>query len=174
MSDSKGKQGDWSWATALSGAVPPLITPLDDAGHVNAAAMDALVRYALEGGCSALFVAGGCGLGPWLTVEQRGEAVRAAVRGAAGKVPVLAGVMLPATGPACDAARQAEAEGADAVVVASPYYFAVQGDDQRRHLEAVLRAMSLPALIYNIPQCTHNVWQVETVAALAGETRILG
>ena len=169
-----GARVTWSWMEKLAGVIPPLITPLDQAGHVDAAAAEALVSYTLAGGCSGLFVAGGCGLGPWLTTAQRGEAVRAAVKSAAGRAPVLAGVMLPATGPTCEAARQAETEGADAVVVASPYYFGVDGNDQRRHVETVLEAVNLPILLYNIPQCTHHTWQPRTVAALAREPRVLG
>ena len=117
----------WSWADNLAGVIPPLITPLDRAGHVDTTAIGALVRSVLDGGCRGLFVGGGCGHGPWRTASQRGEAVRAVVGTAAGAVPVLAGVMLPASGPACEAARQAEAEGADAVVVATPYYFGTDG-----------------------------------------------
>ena len=68
------------------------------------------------------------------------------MRAAAGRVPVLAGVMLPATAPAVEAARQAAAEGADAVVVGSPYYFGVDGTAQRRHIETVIEAADRPAL----------------------------
>ena len=164
----------WAWVDNLAGVIPPLITPLARAGHVDSTAIGALARSVLEGGCSGLFVAGGCGQGPWLTAAQRGEAVRAVVGAAAGAVPVLAGVMLPASGPTCEAARQAEAEGADAVVVATPYYFGTDGDDQRRHVEAVLGAVDLPVLLYNIPQCTGYVWLPQTVAALAREPRVLG
>ena len=164
----------WSWADNLAGVIPPLLTPLDRAGHVDATAAAALAHSVLDGGCSGLFVGGGCGQGPWLTAEQRGEAVRAVVEAAAGTVLVLAGVMLPASGPTCEAARQAEAEGADAVVVATPYYFGTDGDDQRRHMEAVLDAVDLPVLLYNIPQCTGYVWLPQTVAVLAREPRVLG
>ncbi len=174
MDDSGNKRGAWRWAEQLAGVVPPLITPLDHTGRVDPAAVASLVDYTLAAGCSGLFVAGGCGLGPWLTGAQRGEVVGAVVRCAAGKVPVLAGVMLPSTGPACEAARQAEAEGADAIVVASPYYFTVTGDDQHRHVEAVLEAVSLPVLLYNIPQCTVHSWLPRTVAALAREPRVVG
>jgi 4-hydroxy-tetrahydrodipicolinate synthase len=100
--------------------------------------------------------------------------VRAAARAAAGRVPVLAGVMLPATGPAIEAARQAADEGADALVVGSPYYFGVEPAAQERHVEAVLAATPLPALLYNIPQCTHHVLPAETVGRLAREPRVLG
>ena len=128
----------------------------------------------LQGGSSGLFILGGCGEGAWLTSRQRGVVVRAFVRAAAGRVPVLAGVMLPATAPAVEAARQAAAEGADAVVVGSPYYFGVDATAQRRHIETVIEAAGRPALLYNIPQCTHQVLTVGTVADLARDSRVLG
>lgn len=164
----------WSWETALRGVVPPLISPLDAESEVDLAGLDAVVDHVLRGGVSGLFILGGCGEGAWLTTAQRGAVVRGSVRAAAGRVPVLAGVMLPATGPATEAARQAEAEGADAVVVGSPYYFAADADTQRRHIEAVAGATRLPALLYNIPQCTHHTLAPATVAALAGDPRVLG
>jgi 4-hydroxy-tetrahydrodipicolinate synthase len=50
----------------------------------------------------------------------------------------------------------------------------VDGDAQRRHIEAVLGAVRVPLLLYNIPQATHHVLGPETAAALARERRILG
>ena len=164
----------WTWDHALTGVVPPLISPLGDGGDADAGAMAALVEHVVTGGCTGLFVLGGCGEGAWLTTAQRDAVVRAAVKAAAGRVPVLAAVMLPATGPAVEAARRARGEGADAVVVGSPYYFAVDGGGHRRHVEAVLEAAGLPGLLYNIPQCTHAVLAADTVAALARDARVLG
>jgi len=164
----------WSWAEALSGVIPPLITPLDHSGDVDRAGSAALINHVLAAGCSGLFVAGGCGLGPWLTGDQYSKTIRAAVAAAAGRAPILAGVMLPATGPAAEAARRAEADGADAIVVASPYYNTVGAPEQRRHVEGILTAVRLPVLIYNIPQSTHNPFHPDAVAALAGEPRVLG
>jgi 4-hydroxy-tetrahydrodipicolinate synthase len=164
----------WAWDDALTGVVPPAISPLDRAGLVDEGAIRALVEHVLGGGVGGLFVLGGCGEGAWLTAAQRAAVVRAYVRAAGGRVPVLAGVMLPGTGPATEAARQAAGEGADAVVVGSPYYFPVDDAPQRRHVEAVLRAGDRPALLYNIPQATHHRLAPATVAALAREPRVLG
>ena len=164
----------WSWPAALEGVVPPLITPLCDDGGLDEAALVALIEHVLAAGCSGLFVLGGCGEGAWLTSTQRAAVVRAAVRAAAGRVPVLAGVLLPGTAPACEAARQAAAEGANALVVSSPYYYRVDAAVQRRHVEAILAATELPVLLYNIPQATGHVLAPETVAALAVEPRVLG
>jgi 4-hydroxy-tetrahydrodipicolinate synthase len=165
---------DWSWTSALGGIVPPLISPLGAAGDPDDGALTALVEHVVGGGVSGLFVLGGCGEGAWLPPAARGAVIRAAVRAARGRVPVLAGVMLPGTGPVVEAARQAAGEGADALVVGSPYYFGVDAAAQRRHVEAVLAATERPALLYNIPQCTHHVLAPATVAALAAEPRVLG
>ena len=171
---SRGKPAaGWQWERVLHGIVPPLISPLDDAGGVDADAMAALVEHVVGAGCTALFMLGGCGEGAWLTPTQRGAVIRQAVAAAAGRVPVLAGVMLPGTGPAVEAARQAAGEGADALVVGSPYYFGVDAAAQERHVGQVLAATSLPALLYNIPQCTHHVLPPATVRTLARDPRVL-
>jgi 4-hydroxy-tetrahydrodipicolinate synthase len=164
----------WTWAQALGGVVPPLISPLDADGRPDDGAMARLVEHGLAGGVSGFFVLGGCGEGAWLTASQRSAVTRAAVAAAGGRAPVLAGVMLPGTGTAVEAARAATDDGADAVVVGSPYYFPVDDAAQRRHVEAVLGATRLPALLYNIPQCTHQVLAPPTVAALARDDRVLG
>jgi len=164
----------WSWDEALTGVIPPLISPLDVLGDADESAMEALVARVLEGGCSGLFVLGGCGEGAWLTPAQREAVIRNAVAAAGGRAPVLAGVLLPGTRAAEEAARQAAGAGADALVVGSPYYFTVDAGAQRRHAEAILAAVPLPVLLYNIPQATHHVLAPETVAALAREPRVLG
>ncbi|MGH7319975.1 MAG: dihydrodipicolinate synthase family protein, partial [Candidatus Rokuibacteriota bacterium] len=171
---SESDRGGWSWAAALTGVIPPAISPLDTAGEPDEMAISRLVEHLHTGGSSGVFVLGGCGEGAWLTSRQRGLVVRATARAVAGRAPVLAGVMLPATSAALEAARQAADEGADAVVVGSPYYFDVDPAAQRRHVEAVLGVTRLPALLYNIPQATHHTLSPETAVSLARDSRVLG
>jgi dihydrodipicolinate synthase/N-acetylneuraminate lyase len=82
--------------------------------------------------------------------------------------------MLPATGPATEAARVAAGEGADAVVVGSPYYYTVGAATQIRHVESILKSVGLPVLLYNIPQATHHVLSSAEVELLARHERVLG
>ena len=51
----------WTLDHALTGVVPPLISPLGDGGDADAGAMAALVEHVVTGGCTGLFVLGGCG-----------------------------------------------------------------------------------------------------------------
>jgi 4-hydroxy-tetrahydrodipicolinate synthase len=174
MSLTEPKIGRWEWSEVLRGVVPPIITPLKQNGEMDEAAAAALVEHVLEAGCSGIFAIGGCGLGPWLTTEERSVALHAVVAAADGRVPVLAGCMLPATGPTREAARRAEAEGADAIVAGTPYYNSVGAAEQQRHIEAILAAVNLPVVLYNIPQCTTYPIYPEAVAGLAREPRVLG
>jgi len=173
-SETDRSSSGWSWDTALCGVIPPMISPLTRGGDPDGPAIVTLVEHILGGGCTGLFVLGGCGEGAWLTLEQRAAVVRAATRAAGGRAPVLAGVMLPATGAALDAAREAADEGADGLVVGSPYYFRVDAATQQRHVESILSAVSLPILLYNIPQATHNPLSSPAVARLAQDARVLG
>jgi 4-hydroxy-tetrahydrodipicolinate synthase len=168
-----GRQS-WSWDAALQGVIPPMISPLTAWGDPDESATGRLVEHILVGGSSGLFVLGGCGEGAWLTGTQRAEVIRTTVRAAGGRAPVLAGVMLPATGPAAEAARVAAGEGADAIVVGSPYYYSVGVAAQVRHVGSILKAVPLPVLLYNIPQATHHVLSPSTVELLAQDGRVLG
>jgi 4-hydroxy-tetrahydrodipicolinate synthase len=151
-----------------------MISPLTQAMEADAESVHRVVNHIVDGGCSGLFVLGGVGEGAWLNSEQRAGIVRASVRAAAGRVPVLVGVMLPGTAPAREEAVRAADAGADALVIGSPYYFGVDAASQQRHVEAMLAATPLPVLLYNIPQCTHTPLALDAVTRLANEPRVLG
>ncbi len=174
MANQNGTARHWTWDSALSGVVPPLISPLNADGSIDRPGLSALIEYLIENGCTGLFMSGGCGEGPWLTNTQRAELIGTAVAIAASRVPVLAGVMLPSTAPAIDAAHKVAEAGADALIVTSPYYFGVSADDQCRHVEGIMAAIDLPVLLYNIPSCTYAAIAPSTVAKLATERRVIG
>ena len=99
----------WTWDKVLTGVVPPVISVLDSAGGIDAPLQHALCEHILGDGGTGLFVLGGCGEGAWLTPDQRSAVVRHSVEASGGRAPVIAGVMLPATALAVDAAKRAAA-----------------------------------------------------------------
>ena len=151
-----------------------MISVLDSTGGIDEALQQGLCDHILNDGGTGLFVLGGCGEGAWLTPDQRSAVVRYAVAAAAGRAPVIAGVMLPATALAVDAAKRAADAGAHGIVAGSPYYNGVDAGAHLRHIEAILDATPLPILLYNIPQSTHHMLSVSTVSTLSREKRILG
>ena len=158
----------------LSGVIPPVITPLTKDGKVDVPAIERLVTYLIESGVSGLFVLGSSGEGPWLTSSQRRQVIEETVRVAAGRVPVLAGVLEPSTGRALKAAQMAEVAGADALVLTSPYYYEAGGALQIYHVATIATVTSLPLVLYNIPPATHNPIAPDTVRELLEIDNLIG
>jgi len=159
---------------ALSGVIPPMITPLTAEGKVDVVGIERLVNHLIDGGVSGLFVLGSSGEGPWLTLSERRLVIKESVRVASGRVPVLAGVLEPGTSRAIEAAQIAEHAGADCLVVTSPYYFSPGPGHQVYHFETIARAISLPMMLYNIPSSTHNPIELDTVRRLLAVENLIG
>lgn len=166
MSDSK--------LANLRGVVPPLVTPVRDAGAVDELALGRLASRLLAADVSGLFVLGSSGEGPWLTGAERARVVRVAVDVAAGQVPVLVGVLEPSTARVLEAVEQAAELGADAAVVTTPYYFEADDAAQRDHFGAIAASSGLPLVVYNIPKMTHNVVAPSTVLWLLDRANVIG
>ena len=150
----------------LCGVIVPMITPLTTGGEVDQAAIERLVTHLLASGVDGIFVLGSSGEGPWLTASQRQQVIGETARVAAGRAPILAGLLEPSTGRTIEALRMAEDAGADAVVVTSPYYFGVDAAAQICHVETICASCALPVVLYNIPQNTHNPLTPATIRQL--------
>lgn len=141
----------------LKGVIPPIITPLDEDGRVDEDAVERLIDFQLRSGVSGIFIMGSSGEGPWLDTTQRETLLRASVRAIDGRAPLLAGAMEPVASRVRERLPQLKELGADAAVVATPYYFQADEGVQRAHFDAVAADSPLPVVLYNIPNMTHNV-----------------
>lgn len=113
---------------------------------------------------AGLFAAGGTGEFFSLTPEEVGKVVRVAVDEAAGSVPIIA----PAgqgTAQAVAFARDAEAAGADAVLLFPPYLTEAGQDGLAAHVRAVCEATSLGVIVYHRSNAEYAVSTVERLAA---------
>jgi 4-hydroxy-tetrahydrodipicolinate synthase len=142
-----------------------MIAPLITDYTVDVEAVERLVNHMLAAGCSGIFLMGSSGEGPWLDRQQRETLIKSTVRAAAGRAPILVGVLEPGTWRTLEALRAIEDLGADAVVIASPYYFGADASAQLLHFERVAKVSKLPVVLYNIPPTTHQPIAVETVRA---------
>ena len=141
----------------LKGVIPPVITPLDEDGNVDEDAVGRLIDFQLHSGVSGIFIMGSSGEGPWLDATQRESLLRASVQAIDGRVPLLAGAMEPVASRVRERLPRLRELGADAAVVATPYYFQADEAVQRAHFDAVAADSPLPIVLYNIPNMTHNV-----------------
>lgn len=154
----------------LYGVVPPLATPLTDDRKVDEPGLRKLIQHMLDGGVHALFVMGSTGEFPAFDREQRRAIIEITIDEVKGRIPILAGVSDAGTELTARNAKDAEAVGADAVVVTMPYYFLGARDQGALdHFRYVAKSTSLPLIIYNIPQVVKSNVTPAVVAQLAKE-----
>jgi 4-hydroxy-tetrahydrodipicolinate synthase len=155
------------------GSMPALVTPFRD-GAVDYDALGALVEWQIAEGSHGLVPVGTTGESPTLTHEEHEAVVEFVVKAAAGRVPVIAGAGSNNTAEAIRLLRHAEAVGADAALVVTPYYNKPTQAGLIAHYRALHDACGLPIIIYNIPPRSVIDMSPATMGELAKLPRIVG
>ena len=157
----------------FKGSCTALITPFDG-DRVDEAAFRRLVDWQIDEGTTGLIPVGTTGESPTLSHDEHKRVVEICVEQTAGRVPVIAGAGSNSTAEALDFSRHAEAAGADALLVVTPYYNKPTQDGLKRHYSAVADAVSIPVIIYDIPGRSVVAMADGTMAELAEHTNIAG
>lgn len=157
---------------AFSGLSAFPLTPADENGRVDTTLLAKLVDRLCEAKVASIGALGSTGAYVYLSKAERGRAARAAIEAAAGRVPVVIGVGAFRTDDAVAYAREAEALGADAVLLAPVSYAPLTDEEAFRHYEAVASATALPLCIYNNPTATHFTFKPTLLSRLAGVANI--
>ena len=148
------------------GIMTALVTPLTKENTVDEPKMAKLVDFQIENGVSSLLVLGGTGEYPALTMEVRAQAVRTVVKAAAGRVPVVAGILEPGIGEAVKCGKLCKEAGADALLVLAPYYVHPTQEGIIDFFKKFDEELNMPFLLYNIPYRTYVNVLPETVEKL--------
>ncbi|WP_432190974.1 dihydrodipicolinate synthase family protein [Streptomyces sp. bgisy027] len=160
--------------TPLTGVVPPVCTPLTPDREVDVPSLRRLIDHLTEGGVHGLFVLGSTSEVAYLTDRQRRLVVDTAVRHAAGRLPVLAGVIDMTTPRVLDHVRQVTEAGADAVVATAPFYARTHPAEIAHHYRLIARACPVPVIAYDLPSGVHSKLPAEVVLDLAAEGVLAG
>ncbi|MEU6571305.1 dihydrodipicolinate synthase family protein [Streptomyces parvulus] len=160
--------------TPLHGVIPPVITPLTPAGDVDTGSVRRLAEHLIGAGVHGLFLLGSSGETAYLTDTQRLTALEAAVDAAAGRVPVLAGVIDTTTARVLDRAADAVRAGADALVATAPFYTRTHPVEIAGHFRRIREAAGLPLFAYDIPVAVHTKLPRDLVLELAGDGTLAG
>jgi 4-hydroxy-tetrahydrodipicolinate synthase len=158
----------------LRGVVPPLVTPLADEYNLDLPGLKKLIEHVLAGGVHGLFLLGTTGEGPSLSYELKYEMVKKSCEIIAGRVPVLVGITDTSFAESIRLAEHAAACGADAVVLAPPYYFPAGQPELLEYFEHLAPKLALPLFLYNMPAMTKVTIDVDTLRKAAEIDNIIG
>ncbi|WP_437222523.1 dihydrodipicolinate synthase family protein [Planctomicrobium sp. SH661] len=156
------------------GIIPPLVTPLANRDQLDFGGLHRLVDHQLQGGVHGLFLLGTTGEAPGLSYRLRRELITRVCRQVEGRVPVLVGVTDTAFEESIHLARHAADAGADAVVLAAPYYFPAGQTELTSYVQHLVNELPLPLMLYNMPSLTKIWFEFETVQKLSELERIVG
>jgi 4-hydroxy-tetrahydrodipicolinate synthase len=138
----------------LHGAILPIITPFTPSDAVDDDGLATLLDWWISEGVGAVIAAGSAGEFLQLTEDEYRTLITSTVQAVNGRVPVVAGVTADGTRQASERAGFARRAGADAVMVAPPFYTRVPATALARHFTAVAGSADLPTVVYNNPFTT--------------------
>lgn len=150
-----------------------MVTPMHADGSLSEPALTSLVDHLLATGCDGLVVGGTSGEAPTLTDEETVGLVGRVVGLVRGRARVIAGVGTYDTASSIRRARDAEAAGADALLLVCPYYSRPTQAGVVAHCRAVADATDLPVMLYDVPARTGIDFELPTLLDLAGHPQIL-
>jgi 4-hydroxy-tetrahydrodipicolinate synthase len=154
----------------LQGAIAAIVTPFTpDGSEINEAELRAHIDRQIAAGVDGILACGGTGEFTALSEAERRRVVEITIDQAARRVPVVANTSGLSTGEAIRHTRHAADVGADAVMVATPFYDVPDAQHTREYYGAVAGATSLPVMLYHFPPGTHLRMSPEQMVALADE-----
>lgn len=161
-------------AQPLRGIIPPMVTPLSAPDELDHAATERLVEHLIAGGVHGLFLLGTCGEGPSLSGRLRRELVERVCRLVDRRVPVMVSIADTSLAESLAMARCAADAGADALVLAPPYYYPIEQSDLLAYVLRVVESVPLPVLLYHLPTLAKVSYDSDTIRRLMDEPRVVG
>jgi 4-hydroxy-tetrahydrodipicolinate synthase len=154
------------------GVFPYLVSPVDPSGQVRTQVLGRLCDDLIKSGVHGLTPLGSTGEFAYLDAGQRTKVVQTTIEAAAGRVPVVAGVVSTST---ADAVAQAEAYqrlGADGILAILEAYFPLSDAQVESYFRAVADAVDIPVVIYTNPQFQRSDLTLDVIERLAAHPRI--
>ena len=156
----------------FTGAAVAIITPMRADGSVDFEELGRIIDDQIDNGTDAIVICGTTGESPTMTDEEHTACIRYAVKKTAGRVPVIAGTGSNDTKYAIWLSRQAQADGADALLLVTPYYNKTSQAGLIAHYTAIADAVDLPCILYNVPSRTGCNLTAASLAQLAKHPNI--
>jgi 4-hydroxy-tetrahydrodipicolinate synthase len=154
------------------GVFPYLVSPLDPDGQIRTEVLGRLCDDLIKSGVHGLTPLGSTGEFAYLNNAQRATVVQATIEAAAGRVPVVAGVVSTSTSDAVAQAKAYQKLGAAGILAIVEAYFPLGDAQIESYFRAIADAVEIPVVIYTNPQFQRSDLTLDVIARLASHPRI--
>ena len=135
----------------IYGIIPPIVTPFDGDGELLEEALRENVRFVISRGVHGICFGGSTGEGHTLTTPELETIAKICVEEAAGRVPVVAGIIVNSTRDAVAKAKLMKSAGCDALQI-TPVHYVFKPDEEAtyNHFKTLSETTDLPIIVYNV------------------------
>lgn len=158
--------------TIFKGAGVAIITPMNEDGSINFDKLGELIEFNIANHTDAIIICGTTGESATMTDEEHQDCITYAIKKADGRIPVIAGTGSNDTKYAVALSKHAEEQGADALLVVTPYYNKCSQEGLIKHYYAIANAVNIPIIAYNVPSRTGTNIAVSTCVELSKHKNI--
>lgn len=157
----------------FEGCATALITPMLSDGMVDFQGLEKLVNSQIESGIDALVICGTTGEKSTLRYDEHLKVIEVAAKACNQRVPIIAGTGSNDTVYSVELCRDAEALGADALLMVTPYYNKTSQRGLINHYNYIADRVTKPIILYNVPSRTGVNIAPATYKELAKHERIV-
>ncbi len=160
--------------TLPRGLYTALITPFDPNGSVDLAGLRQNIEEQIAAHVAGIVLIGSTGEATTLTSDEEKEMIKVAAEVIDSRATFVVGIGSPSTQQCLKKLEVATTQGADAVLVLSPYCNKPTQEGLYHHFQALANAKQAPIVIYNHPgRCGVSV-ALDTLRRLLPHSNIVG
>ena len=143
-----------------------IVTPMKENLEINYDKLDEIIEEQIAGGTDAIIICGTTGESATMTEPEHSEAIRFTIERVKHRIPVIAGTGSNCTRTAIELSREAAKDGADGLLLVTPYYNKATQNGLIAHYTQICNEVSIPAILYNVRSRTGCSIQPQTLATL--------
>lgn len=130
------------------------LLPLLQKNGINYNELKRLIEFQIEQGSDALVVCGTTGEASTMTQEEKKEVIKFTIDVVNKRIPVIAGTGGNCTKNVIELSKYAESDGADALLIVTPYYNKTTNLGLIAHYTVISESVDIPIILYNVPSRT--------------------
>lgn len=152
--------------TIFKGAGVAIVTPMKEDLTINYDKLDEILEEQIAEETDAIIICGTTGESATMTEAEHSEAIRFTIERVNHRIPVIAGTGSNCTRTAIELSKEAEKDGADGLLLVTPYYNKATQNGLIAHYTQICNEVKIPAILYNVPSRTGCNIQPQTLAHL--------